>query len=182
MNNTDEVTKILYWSRTFRVHVLNWDVKAYFPVRKLINTNKNIMKFFYRNNLYWYNFFLSMYSLINTVKKILSVYIKRMTMSITKRLKKKTNHIVTWYFYQQNDRWSYWHNNFVNNVISDISFMTWRSTLFSPFLISPFLLSIFFCNKQTPPPLNLNTIQPPITNSATTILSLSTSAIWFKFY
>jgi hypothetical protein len=47
------------------------------------------------------------------------IYTKGITDGITVGLK-KPNHIVKWYFYQQNNRRSYWKNNFVCNVIGNI--------------------------------------------------------------
>ena len=59
--------------------------------------------------------------------------------------------------------------------------MTWRLTLFSPFLFLSCSLCIFFWKKQQkqqpPPLLNLKTTQPLTTNLATT-----TYVFLFKFY
>jgi len=55
---------------------------------------------------------------------------------------------------------------------------------FSFFLIHLFLQQtvIPFPAPPLPSPLNLNKIQPPITNPTTTTLGLSVSVFWFKVY
>ena len=51
--------------------------------------------------------------------KLLSVYINNIMKGITVILK-KANRTVTWHFYQQNCRWRYHWNNFVDPSIGDI--------------------------------------------------------------
>jgi len=119
----------------------------------------------------------------NTDRKISSVYTEGMARDYTVGSKRQ----IVW-----------WHDIFIDkmtdgvtdriilSVISSVIFKLWHENWLPPppppFLI---LLYVFFFSTTNHLSLslsNLNTIQPPTTNLATTILSLSASMFWFKFY
>jgi len=107
--------------------------------------------------------------------KPFSVYIEGIMKSITVGFKKGKSYMM-WHFYWQ----SYWQ---ISLVMPSVIFL-WPcdrpSSPPSPFLLLPYVF--FSATNNHPFPPNLNTIQPPTTNPATTTLSLLASVFWFKFY